>query len=128
MEYEYRYLFVKRNLFVYILLYVICDVLPLGTSTGSAKQAPMNLLANRGNLDSAVLRNSWFRQLFVRDTEKRGVYEGPFVDIFDELQARATKTQISVLSQALITFSCSRLSLISKCKMSHQPNPCQEPE
>ena len=92
MEYEYRYLFVKRNLFVYILLYVICDVLPLGTSTGSAKQAPMNLLANRGNLDSAVLRNSWFRQLFVRDTEKRGVYEGPFVDIFDELQARATIT------------------------------------
>ena len=52
------------------------------------KPAPMYLLANRGNLDSAVLRNSWFRQLFVRNTEKKGVYKGAYVDIFDELQAR----------------------------------------
>ena len=71
---------------------LLLNILNEGTSAGSTKQAPVNLLANRGNLDSAVLRNSWFRQLFVRDTEKRGVDEGPFVDIFDELQARATIT------------------------------------
>ena len=46
----------------------------------------MYLLGNRGDLEGAVLRNSWFTQLFV--TIKNGVPQGAYVDIFDEMQAR----------------------------------------
>ena len=53
----------------------------------------MYLLGNRGDLNGAVLRNSWFTQLFV--TIKNGEPRGAYVDIFDELQAR--------YSHALIT-------------------------
>ena len=56
------------------------------TSVDSAKPAPLYRLAYRGNLDGAVLRNSWFTQLFV--TIIKGVTVGPYVDIFYELEVR----------------------------------------
>ena len=80
---------IKKALMAHPMIYLIHDMYcHPETSARSTKQAPMYLLANRGNLDSAVLRNSWFRQLFVRNTETKGVYKGAYVDIFDELQAR----------------------------------------
>ena len=51
----------------------------------------MYLLGNRGDLEGATLRNSWFTQLFV--TIKEGVPQGAYVDIFDELQARVLYDQ-----------------------------------
>ena len=65
---------------------IINIFIPSGTSPRAAKGAPMYLLGNRGDLEGAVLRNSWFTQLFV--TIKNGVPQGAYVDIFDEMQAR----------------------------------------
>ena len=57
-----------------------------GTSVQRAKPAPLYRLANRGNLGGAVLRNSWFTQLFV--SMINDVPVGPYVDIFYELEVR----------------------------------------
>ena len=59
--------------------------------------APMYLLGNRGDLNGAVLRNSWFTQLFV--TIKNGIPRGAYVDIFDELQARVVNDPTVILGQ-----------------------------
>ena len=65
---------------------VFISICMSGISAQSAKPAPLYWLASRGDLDGAVLRNSWFTQLFV--TMIKGVPVGPYVDIFYELEVR----------------------------------------